>query len=178
MACIYAHTIYTMYTFVLAQWSLALALHISHVELFSRPHHKNDQAFDLLPKLERRNGTSEALQFFFRSLTLTRTRTEYLSGTSVPCQHGAFSHFFRLFSTFGLMHQNVVTLGGYVYAFRNPFQKCMGWGGIGDHIFEYRGRTFRRFRVFGPQGAPLTRAGHQLTGLPLGAPTYCGVGAK
>ena len=32
-----------------------------------------------------------------------------LSGTSVPCQHGAVSHFFRLFSTFGLMHQNVVT---------------------------------------------------------------------
>ena len=37
-----------------------------------------------------------------------RIRT-YLSGTSVPCQHGAFSHFFRLFSTFGLIHQNVVT---------------------------------------------------------------------
>ena len=33
----------------------------------------------------------------------------YLSGTFIPCQHGAFSHFFRLFSTFGLMHQNVVT---------------------------------------------------------------------
>ena len=46
------------------------------------------------------------------------------------------------------------------------FQKCMGWGGIGDHIFEYQGRTFRRFRVFGPQAAPLTRAGHQLTGFP------------
>ena len=61
---------------------------------------------------------------------------------------------------------------------KTPFQKCMGWGGIGDHIFEYQGRTFQRFRVFGPQGAPLTRAGHQLTGLPLGAPTYCGVGAK
>ena len=61
---------------------------------------------------------------------------------------------------------------------KRPFQKCMGWGGIGDHIFEYRGRTFRRFRVFGPQAAPLTRAGHQLTGFPLGAPTYCGVGGK
>ena len=61
---------------------------------------------------------------------------------------------------------------------KTSFQKCMGWGGIGDHIFEYQGRTFRRFRGFGPQGAPLTRAGHQLTGLPLGAPTYCGVGAK
>ena len=41
---------------------------------------------------------------------------------------------------------------------KTPFQKCMGWGGIGDHIFEYQGRTFQRFRVFGPQGAPLTRA--------------------
>ena len=61
---------------------------------------------------------------------------------------------------------------------KRPFQKCMGWGGIGDHIFEYRGRPFRRFRVFRPQAAPLMRAGHQLTGLPLGAPTYCGVGAK
>ena len=61
---------------------------------------------------------------------------------------------------------------------KRPFQKCMGWGGIGDHIFEYRGRTFRCFRVFGPQPAPLTRAGHQLTGFPMGAPTYCGVGAK
>ena len=29
---------------------------------------------------------------------------------------------------------------------KRPFQKCMGW--VGDHIFEYRGRTFRRFRVF------------------------------
>ena len=61
---------------------------------------------------------------------------------------------------------------------KTPFQKCMGWGGIGDHIFEYRGRTFRRFRVCRPQAAPLTRGGHQLTGLPLGALTYCGVGAK
>ena len=61
---------------------------------------------------------------------------------------------------------------------KRPFQKCMGWGGIGDHIFEYRGRTFRCFRVFGPQPAPLTRAGHQLIGVPLGAPTYCGVGGK
>ena len=61
---------------------------------------------------------------------------------------------------------------------KRPFQKCMGWGGIGDHIFEYRGRTFRRFRVFGPQAAPLTRVGHQLTGFPLGTPTYCGVEAK
>ena len=61
---------------------------------------------------------------------------------------------------------------------KTPFQKCMGWGGIGDYIFEYRGRTFRRFRVFGPQAAPLTRAGHQLTGFPLGALTCCGVGAK
>ena len=44
----------------------------------------------------------------------------YLSGTFSSCQRGAFSHFFRLFSTFGLMHQNIVPLGGgYVYAFRN-----------------------------------------------------------
>ena len=25
---------------------------------------------------------------------------------------------------------------------KRPFQKCMGKGGIGDHIFEYRGRIF------------------------------------
>ena len=44
----------------------------------------------------------------------------YLSGTFISCQHGANSHFFRFFSTFGLMHQNVVTYGGgYVYAFCN-----------------------------------------------------------
>ena len=41
----------------------------------------------------------------------------YLSGTSRRCQRGANSHFGKVFSTFGLMHQNVVTLGGYVYAF-------------------------------------------------------------
>ena len=39
---------------------------------------------------------------------------------------------------------------------KRPFQKCMGWGGIGNHIFEYRGRTFRCFRVFGPQATPLS----------------------
>ena len=61
---------------------------------------------------------------------------------------------------------------------KTPFQNCMGKGGIGDHIFEYRGRTFRHFRVFEPQAAPHTRAGQQLIGVPLGAPTYCGVGAK
>ena len=44
----------------------------------------------------------------------------YLSGTFISCQHGANSHFFRFSSTFGLMHQNVVTLGGGVcVAFRN-----------------------------------------------------------
>ena len=32
---------------------------------------------------------------------------------------------------------------------KRPFQKCMGWGGVGDYIFEYRGQTFRRFRVSG-----------------------------
>ena len=31
-----------------------------------------------------------------------------------------------------------------------------GLGGIGDHVFEHRGRTFRHFRVFGPQAAPLS----------------------
>ena len=36
----------------------------------------------------------------------------YLSGTFSSCQHGANSQFFGFFSTFGLMHQNVVTLGG------------------------------------------------------------------
>ena len=88
----------------------------------------------------------------------------YLSGTFRRCQHGAFSHFFRLFSTFGLMPQSVVTLGGggmcmlFEICEKTPFQNCMGWGGIGDHIFEYRGQTFWRFRVFGPQAAPLTRA--------------------
>ena len=61
---------------------------------------------------------------------------------------------------------------------KRPFQKCMCEGGIGDHIFEYRGRTFWRFRVFGPQAARHTRAGHQLIGVPLGAPAYCGVGGK
>ena len=61
---------------------------------------------------------------------------------------------------------------------KGHFRNVWVGGGIGDHIFEYRGRTFRPFRVFGPQGASLTCAGHQLTGLPLGAPTYCGVGAK
>ena len=35
-----------------------------------------------------------------------------LSGTFIRCQHGANSHFFRFFSTFGLMHQNVVPLVG------------------------------------------------------------------
>ena len=32
---------------------------------------------------------------------------QFLSGTFGLCQHGANSHFFRFFSTFGLMHQNV-----------------------------------------------------------------------
>ena len=36
----------------------------------------------------------------------------YLSGTSRRCQHGAKSHFGRVFSPFGLMHQNVVLRGG------------------------------------------------------------------
>ena len=35
-----------------------------------------------------------------------------LSGTFITCQHGANSHFFRFFSIFGPMHQNVVPLGG------------------------------------------------------------------
>ena len=48
---------------------------------------------------------------------------EYLSGTSVLCQHGAFSHFFRLFSTFGVLHQNVVTLGGVCVCFSKSVGK-------------------------------------------------------
>ena len=47
----------------------------------------------------------------------------YLSGTSGSCQHGAFSHFFRLFSTFGVMHQNVVTLGGVCVCFSKSVGK-------------------------------------------------------
>ena len=47
----------------------------------------------------------------------------YLSGTSVLCQHGAFSHFFRLFSTFGVLHQNVVTLGGVCVCFSKSVGK-------------------------------------------------------
>ena len=55
-------------------------------------------------------------------------------GHSFPAKHGAFSHFFRHFSTFGPMHQNVVTLGGgmcmlFEICEKTPFQKCMGWGG-------------------------------------------------
>ena len=30
-----------------------------------------------------------------------------------------------------------------------PFRKGMGWGGVGGHIFEIRGRTFGHFGVFG-----------------------------
>ena len=85
----------------------------------------------------------------------TRAFISYLSGTFIPCQN---LHFFTLFSTFGLMHQNVVPLGGRgggmcmlfeIYE-KRPFPKCMGWGGgVGDHIFEYRSRIFRRFRVHG-----------------------------
>ena len=49
--------------------------------------------------------------------------SQYLSGTSALCQHGAFSHFFRLFSTFGVMHQNVVTLGGVCVCFSKSVGK-------------------------------------------------------
>ena len=49
--------------------------------------------------------------------------------------------FFRFFSTFGLMHQNVVTCGGggggmcmlFENCEKRPFQKCMGWWGVGGH---------------------------------------------
>ena len=58
----------------------------------------------------------------------------YLSGTSRRCQHGANSHFSGVFSTFGLMYQNVVTSGLpmcmlFEICAKRPFQKCMGWGG-------------------------------------------------
>ena len=63
-------------------------------------------------------------------------REPYLSGTSRICQSGANSQFFRVFSTFGPMHQNVVTSGGgggmcmlFEICEKRPFQKCMGWGG-------------------------------------------------
>ena len=87
---------------------------------------------------------------------IDKDAVEYLSGTFISCQHGANSHFFRFFSTFGLMHQNVITCGGggggYVYipfeiCEKRPFQKCMGWGGgVGGHSFAHRavnGRTHR-----------------------------------
>ena len=93
--------------------------------------------------------------------------------------------FFQTFLNFWSNAPKCRHLGGVCACFsksvrKRRFRNVWVGGGIGDQIFEYRGRTFRRFRVFGPQGAPLTRAraGHQLTGLPLGAPTYCGVGAK
>ena len=47
----------------------------------------------------------------------------YLSGTFSSCQHGANSHFFRLYSTFGQMHQNVVTLGGVCVCFSKSVRK-------------------------------------------------------
>ena len=71
------------------------------------------------------------------------TDKQYLSGTFRRCQHGAFSHFFRLFSTFGLMPQNVVTRGGgrgvcFSKSVRKRrFRSVWVGGGIGDHIFEY-----------------------------------------
>ena len=60
----------------------------------------------------------------------------YLSGTFSLCQHGANSHFSRLFSTFSPMHQKVVTFGGrmcmlFEICEKRPFQKCMGLGGGG-----------------------------------------------
>ena len=59
----------------------------------------------------------------------------FLSGTSRRCQHGANSHFGRVFSTFGLMHQNVVTSrGGGGVCFlksvrKGRFRNVWVWGG-------------------------------------------------
>ena len=52
-----------------------------------------------------------------------RERWPYLSGTFSLCQHGANSHFSRLFSTFSPMHQNVVTLGGVCVCFSKSVRK-------------------------------------------------------
>ena len=81
----------------------------------------------------------------------------YLSGTSIICQHGANSQFFRVFSTFGPMHQNVVTSGGGGVCvcflksvreghFRNVW---VGGGGVGGRSFEHRavqGTTHRKWQ--------------------------------
>ena len=77
----------------------------------------------------------------------------YLSGTFSSCQHEANSHFFRLYSTFGLMHQNFVTLGGVCVCFSKSVRKghfrnvwVSGGGGVGGHSFVHgavNGRTHR-----------------------------------
>ena len=48
-----------------------------------------------------------------------QNRVVYLSGTSVSCQHGAFSHFFQTFLNFWSNAPKCHLGGGYVYAFRN-----------------------------------------------------------
>ena len=82
----------------------------------------------------------------------------YLFGTSISCQHGAFSQFFRLFSTFGLMHQNVVTLGGgmcmlFEICEKTPFQKCMGLGG-GGRWSQFCTQSWKREDTQGTGNAP------------------------
>ena len=64
-----------------------------------------------------------ASPFTVEDMNGPRSDWGYLSGTSGSCQHGAFSHFFRLFSTFGVMHQNVVTLGGVCVCFSKSVGK-------------------------------------------------------
>ena len=82
----------------------------------------------------------------------------YLLGTFIRCQHRANSHFFRVFSTFGLMDQNVVPGGGgYVYAFQNLekrlFQKCMGLGG-GGRWSQFCAQHCKRDNTQGTGNAP------------------------
>ena len=52
------------------------------------------------------------------------------------------------------------------------------WVGSVTIFLSTEAELFSVSGFFGPPPDPLTRAGHQLTGFPLGAPTYCGVGAK
>ena len=73
------------------------------------------------------------MPYTYICISLSLSLSLSLSGTSASCQHGAFSHFFRFFSTFGPMHQNVVTLGGFCVCFSKSVRKHhfrnVCWGG-------------------------------------------------